>query len=867
MAEDAVKTKEDKAPEKPKAVEAAATTEKDATAKLQADAGHVPPPSDASKAAGSDNKSASADASKGTDGKTTDGKNADGKTETGEKAKSGDDKAEGNKEGEERTAAELACEMWDCLKKDYLDAKSRVTGLMGFALHPEMAKSGKTLHIDEAKKEPLKASGALDFSVPSKPLTAGLADTSGLVTQATEKPAQALANNTEATGLLKFDDYNMGFFHSADAKTATAVAPDALATDGKADAADKLNAAPTDNSAATDKTAAPADKADPDAGKAWYETGFTGMLYNGGKAVIDTAGDLTYSLYKGSGMKDFYDTKISPLWDSYSDEFATSLTSDGKSVNEVVKNLSAEKGVVVETVKKDGALESCTVGDSSTCWRGTPQKFEHTTSDGVTFSKEGRNLEVSLKGGDKVSVVRGEKGALDQTITKANGDTVKRLPDGTYELYDKANDITTRVKGSEQLEKTYGQTFKYVQDLTMDTRQLRHQEYERARTGHRPEAATAASDALNAPGKQAVVDTKDGSTINNDQSKALMTRERLEIILSNGQGGAIIQGDKVQMTDSKGEPIVGQSMSLKEFMEKNRGQFGGWKIASDNGGVEAVDAENSGRRLRLDRASSEITASQAATTGPDAGKTISSVTAADNKRVIEYKGADDKPIQTTTVDPNHPERGIVEQTAGEQGHRVFDLSNPNDVKFKEYTSQDENPSTLKYELGEHSSYFDGATVNHDTGEVFYDSASGGRYTVFNSSPESYAAATSAANSASSHGGSVASQVNAAVSAGNYTSDAYRGLAIGAIANVDAAIQQCMVTGNFEGFGNLISTKDRLINALNSLNDKSNKFDDASKLGLSTEQAKYVAENTGNGSLHKAIEEVKTRANGRKPESW
>ncbi|MBI5175003.1 MAG: hypothetical protein HY986_19100 [Candidatus Melainabacteria bacterium] len=885
MAEDAVKPKDDKAPEKPKAAEAAAVNpEKDANAKLQADAGHVPPPSDAGKAAGADNKSPSTDA-KGTDGKTADGKAADGKAETGEKAKTGDDKAEGNKEGEQRTAAELACEMWDCLKKDYLDAKSRVKGLMGFALHPEMAKSGKPLEIAGGKSEILAANGTLDFSVPAKSLTGasvegvkdstavkadtvvaaaaltpqGNTDSSQPVTaQETEtpKPESKLESKPESkpedtSSSFSFANFTFDLFPD----TGT----NATSKNGVESGDLKLAATP-DVSKQTEGSK-PEDKA-------WYETGMTGAIWDFGKSTFQSVGDVTYSIYKGSGLESLYNStkeKFSPIWDSYSDEFATSLKDDGKKVSDVVSALKNENGVVVETVKKDGVVESCKIGDANTCWSGSinPRKFEHTTADGVSIVKDGRNYEISLKGGDKVNITNDRGGVKDQVITKTNGDTVRRLQDGTYELYDKANDITTRVKNSQELEKTYGQTFAYAARLAEDSREVSRDYFRQMREGRAP----GDPGILNRDSRLGVEDYRNGKGVNNGESIAIMSQSNeLTIIKKDGSGGARISGDQVQLLDAHGEPIPGRTVSTREFLQQNANGFGGWRINADASNLEAVDVEGRGR-IRLNRATEQVTASQTATTGVDAGKTVQSATNGDDKRVVEFKGPDDKPIQTTTIDPRNPERGVVEQTAGEQGHRVFDMSNPADIKYKEYTSQDENPKTLKYELGEHSSYFDGATVNHDTGTVYYDSPSGGRYTVYSSSPESYASATSAANSASSHGSSVASQVNAAVSAGNFTSDAYRGLAIGAIANVDAAIQQCMVTGNFEGFGNLISTKDRLINALNSLNDKSNKFDDASKLGLSTEQAKYVAENTGNGSLHKAIEEVKIRANGRKPESW
>mgnify|MGYP000846071290 CR=1 FL=1 len=894
MAEDAAKPKDDKVPEKPKTAEAAAAnSEKDATAKLQADAGHVPPPSDASKAAGTDNKAASADATKGTDGKTTDGKTTDGKTtdgktESGEKAKTGDDKAEGHKEGEERTAAELACEMWDCMKKDLLDAKSRVRGLMGFALHPEMAKSGKPLEIAGGKTELLASSGTLDFSVPAKSLTGASveggkdstavkpADTvvaaAALTAQGNTDSSQPLAAQETATpnpeskpesksesspdskagdwsSAFSFGNFSFDVFSDA----GTSAAPKTTAESGE----QKL--------AATPDVSKPTDATKPES-KSWYETGFTGAIWDFGKSTFQSVGDVTYSIYKGSGLESLYNStkeKFSPIWDSYSDEFATSLKDDGKKVSDVVSALKNENGVVVETVKKDGAVDSCKIGDANTCWSGSVnlKKFEHTTADGVSIVKDGRNYEISLKDGDKVNITNDRGGVKDQIITKTNGDTVRRLQDGTYELYDKANDITTRVKNSQELEKTYGQTFAYAARLAEDSRDVSRDYFRQIREGRAP----GDPGILNRDNRLGVEDYRNGKGVNNGESIAVMSQSNeLTIIKKDGSGGARISGDQVQLLDAHGEPIPGRTISTREFLQQNANGFGGWRINADSSNLEAVDVEGRGR-IRLNRATEQVTASQTATTGVDAGKTVQSATNGDDKRVVEFKGADDKPIQTTTIDPRNPERGVVEQTAGEQGHRVFDMSNPADIKYKEYTSQDENPKTLKYELGEHSSYFDGATVNHDTGTVYYDSPSGGRYTVYSSSPESYAASTSAANSASSHGSSVASQVNAAVSAGNFTSDAYRGLAIGAIANVDAAIQQCMVTGNFEGFGNLISTKDRLINALNSLNDKSNKFDDASKLGLSTEQAKYVAENTGNGSLHKAIEEVKTRANSRKPE--
>ncbi len=891
MAEEAAKPKDANAPEKPKAVDnAAASPEKDANAKLQADAGNVAPPADKAKPAAADDGKAADN--KGADGKDTGAKTGEAKSDSGDKGKAGDEKVEDKKEGEQRTPAELACEMWDCLKKDYLDAKSKVKGLMGFALHPEMAKSGKPLEIAAGKSELLSANGTLDFSVPTKPLASGDKTEANAVTEAGSVKPNALTEakpevTADAAAVLATNATGDSKQPLAGQETATPKPeskPESkpedssssfsfanftfdLFPDSGTNATSKPSAESGDQKlASTPDVSQPADGSKPES-KSWYETGITGAIWDFGKSTFQTVGDVSYSIYKGSGLESLYNStkeKFSPIWDSYSDEFATSLKDDGKKVSDVVTALKNENGVVVETVKKDGLADSCKIGDANTCWSGSVnlRKFEHTTADGVSIVKDGRNYEISLKGGDKVSVTNDRGGVKDQIITKTNGDTVRRLPDGTYELYDKANDITTRVKNSQELEKTYGQTFAYAARLAEDSRDVSRDYFRQIREGRVP----GDPGILNRDNRLGVEDYRNGKGVNNGESIAVMSQSNeLTIIKKDGSGGARISGDQVQLLDAHGEPIPGRTISTREFLQQNANGFGGWRINADSNNLEAVDMEGRGR-IRLNRATEQVTASQTATTGVDAGKTVQSATNGDDKRVVEFKGADDKPIQTTTIDPRNPERGVVEQNAGEQGHRVFDMSNPADIKYKEYTSQDENPKTLKYELGEHTSYFDGATVNHDTGAVYYDSPSGGRYTVFNSSPESYHAATAAANSASSHGSSVASQVNAAVSAGNFTSDSYRGLAIGAIANVDAAIQQCMVTGNFEGFGNLISTKDRLINALNSLNDKSNKFDNAVKV-LSVEQAKNVAETVGSGSLHRAIEEVKVRASGRKPESW
>lgn len=891
MAEEAAKPKESNAPEKPKAVDnAAASPEKDATAKLQADAGNVAPPADKAKPANAEENKAVDD--KGTGGSDTGVKAGESKSESGDKAKVGDENAEHCEQGKERTAAELACEMWESMKNELLDAKSRVKGLMGFALHPEMAKSGKPLEIAGSKNEPLASGGTLDFSVPTKPLATGDKNEADAVTEAglvksTDLTAAKPEGTADAAALATSQasvDSNQPPAGQETASPKPESSPESKAGDWSSafsfgnfsfdifsDAGTSATAKPNAESgdqklASTPDVPQPADGSKPES-KSWYQTGITGAIWDFGKSTFQTVGDVSYSIYKGSGLESLYNStkeKFSPIWDSYSDEFAASLKDDGRKVSDVVTALKSENGVVIETVQRDGVVESCKIGDANTCWSGSfnHKKFEHTTADGVSIVKDGRNYEISLKGGDKVSVTSDRSGVKDQLITKTNGDTVRRLPDGTYELYDKASDITKLVRNSKELEATYGQTFSYAARLAEDSRPVALDYIRQVREGRGP----GDRGILNRDNRLGIEDYGNGKGINNGESIAIMSQNNeLTIIKRDGSGVVRISGEQVQMLDYRGVPIPGRTMSTKEFLQQNSNGFGGWRINADSGHLEAVDIQNRGR-IRLNRATEQITASQTATTGVDAGKTIQSTTNGDEKRVVEYKGPDDKPIQTTTIDPRNPERGIVEQNAGEQGHRVFDMSNPADIKYKEYTSQDENPSTLKYQLGEHSSYFDGATVNHDTGAVYYDSPSGGRYTVFNSSPESYAAATAAANSASSHGSSVASQVNAAVSAGNFTSNTYKGLAIGAIASVDAAIQQCMMTGNCEGFGNLISAKDRLINALSSLNDKSNKFDDAVKV-LSVYQATNVAETVGSGSLHRAIEEENFRVNGRKPKPW
>lgn len=254
--------------------------------------------------------------------------------------------------------------------------------------------------------------------------------------------------------------------------------------------------------------------------------------------------------------------------------------------------------------------------------------------------------------------------------------------------------------------------------------------------------------------------------------------------------------------------------------------------------------EGSSAVFKTDAATGQTTTEQTAASG----KKIISVSAdANGVEETKFVGADGKVISQSEINHNDPEHLFVQK----------------DAEGKVLTNYNVNTNT--YEAADNSfkfsddgtELFGGKVHVNNYGDISYSDG----VRLSNSSPGAIQASEAAATSASANATSVASALSAkagnpaTVSAGDLSA------CYGAYGNIVAAMNACLTSGNFAGFGQCLAAKGALESAIGVIAPKLVAMDNASKSGLSGYALNEVGQKTGGSTNYLAIEEIRNRQNG------
>jgi hypothetical protein len=254
--------------------------------------------------------------------------------------------------------------------------------------------------------------------------------------------------------------------------------------------------------------------------------------------------------------------------------------------------------------------------------------------------------------------------------------------------------------------------------------------------------------------------------------------------------------------------------------------------------------EGSSAVFKTDAATGQTTTEQTAASG----KKIISVSAdANGVEETKFVGADGKVISQSEINHNDPEHLFVQK----------------DAEGKVLTNYNVNTNT--YEAADNSFKFSDDGTELFGGKVHVNSYGDISYSdgvrLSNSSPGAIQASEAAATSASANATSVASALSAkagnpaTVSAGDLSA------CYGAYGNIVAAMNACLTSGNFAGFGQCLAAKGALESAIGVIAPKLVAMDNASKSGLSGYALNEVGQKTGGSTNYLAIEEIRNRQNG------
>ena len=254
--------------------------------------------------------------------------------------------------------------------------------------------------------------------------------------------------------------------------------------------------------------------------------------------------------------------------------------------------------------------------------------------------------------------------------------------------------------------------------------------------------------------------------------------------------------------------------------------------------------EGSSAVFKTDAATGQTTTEQTAVSGK---KIIAVSPGADGVEETKFVGADGKVISQSVINHNDPEHLFVQK----------------DAEGKVLTNYNVNTNT--YEAADNSFKFSDDGTELFGGKVYVNSSGDISYSdgvrLSNSSPGAIQASEAAATSASANATSVASALSAkagnpaTVSAGDLSA------CYGAYGNIVAAMNACLTSGNFAGFGQCLAAKGALESAIGVIAPKLVAMDDAAKSGLSGYALNEVGQKTGGSTNYLAIEEIRNRQTG------
>ncbi|CAN5230902.1 hypothetical protein BH11CYA1_BH11CYA1_29040 [soil metagenome] len=248
--------------------------------------------------------------------------------------------------------------------------------------------------------------------------------------------------------------------------------------------------------------------------------------------------------------------------------------------------------------------------------------------------------------------------------------------------------------------------------------------------------------------------------------------------------------------------------------------------------------------FKTDAATGQITTEQTALSGK---KIVTVSPDANGVETTKFIGADGKVMSQSDINEKDPAHFFVQK----------------DASGNVLTNYDVNTNT--YAAADNSFKFSDSGTELFGGQVYVDSSGDVSYSdgvrLSNSSPGAIQASEAAATSASANASSVASALSskagnpATVTAGDLSA------CYGAYGSIVAAMNACLTSGNFAGFGQCLAAKGALESAIGVIAPKLNAMDDASKAGLSGYALNEVGQKTGGSTNYQAIDEVISRQNG------
>lgn len=582
------------------------------------------------------------------------------------------------------------------------------------------------------------------------------------------------------------------------------------------------------------KAAKEGDKPADDSSKSWWSKAWDGAtsVVEGGINTIKSAYKEVFSKTASEALDTVGDTTEQTLAKAKANKDIT-ITSKSDVASGELKNVMANTADSTHLIDKDSHVIK--TPDGLTITRDRDTKYTKIEKEG------GSTLERFADGSEKV--------------TKPNGDVITKYDNEHVEVKNAKDGTSTILKGKEVTQQ--------FPEFTI--RQTTHNIMEQIKAGEVPPPGQCVA----APDATACSTTEGTSVVGKDN--------KLTLLSATEPGRVVVDATNQTVTrmDDKGVPVPGEKdVPMEEFKRRNHGrlEFGGFKFG-DKPGVAHAESTNGAVNMTYNAETKTPDLKLTVQEGPHKGNVID-VTTEGSRTKYDYHTPDGTPIKESSVDLND-DKHLYTQTGVDannpESNYNFSFDPDKGFTFGEYNDlADTQP---EFSFGADGSFFGGLDFDSD-GSIYESDGYGGRTYYYDGSDEAYASSTSVAASASTSGQSVASTVQAAASAGGVVSaEQYRGMAIGAIGSVDAAIQACLTSDNWSALGNLIATKDSLIAALNRMTERSQNFQKASADGLSQDQAFKAAEVAdGSAGIRTAIDLVKERQEGRRstgrtPTSW
>ncbi len=405
-----------------------------------------------------------------------------------------------------------------------------------------------------------------------------------------------------------------------------------------------------------------------------------------------------------------------------------------------------------------------------------------------------------------------------QVVTQADGTKIVKRADGSYERI--VGDTRTKIEG-EADKKVVSQKFGELELIHHQKEVFRLENL--GKFGRNPNA---------------VHTGENGSFTTSPDGKIQFGR-------LNGKAVAVLEDESSYTFDRRHNVAIHRD---KDGNEIGRGtvdemvkKVPGLRLGQDG----RITMEGSVSSFKPDEATGQVVTEMV---DPKTGKKVVNVSAdAAGVETTKYVGADGQIISQSAINHKDPENFYTDLDAN---GKVISTYNATD---NSYGAED---NSFKF-TNEGTELFGGQVYVSSSGDISYSDGT----RLSNSSPGALQASEAAATSASANASSVASALSAkagnpaTVSAGDLSA------CYGAYGSIVAAMNACLTSGNFAGFGQCLAAKGALESAIGVIAPKLVAMDDAAKSGLSGYALNEVGQKTGGSTNYLAIEEIRNRQTG------